>query len=294
MTARITEQMITHLKSGDFRAASNLFITGQKQGIFPSDHTLTSKLVKEIGENATEKLIIAFSHYPCQFCMKGRSKCKDCEGHGHINHNIVCEQCLGLGSVRCDFCNGSGWMAIEDIPDGLRSTVLLTRARTALARIKSVLAKPVPQPSENKPSTTLKECAQVVMYLDRYMGVLENMVVASEKMNIPEGNYKNKINKIHQRCVEAAIKGKKRMREVIRCMADSARLEAKLSDGDSPGQKLAKKRTEFYKSLTDRTGIFASSKDEHPFLEKAIKNYVSKKHQISHSNQHDRQNESGK
>lgn len=135
MTAGITEQMIMHLKSGNFQAAANLFIEGQKKGLFPPDHTLASKLVREIGKNATEKLIIAFSHYPCQFCTKGRTKCKDCEGRGKIQDDTMCEQCIGLGVARCDFCNGSGWMAIEDIPEGLHIMVLTTRIQTAISRI---------------------------------------------------------------------------------------------------------------------------------------------------------------
>lgn len=279
MTAKITEQMITHLKSGNFQAAANLFIEGQNQGIFPGDHTLAGELVKKIGKSATEKLIIAFSHYPCQFCARGRTKCKECNGHGHINHNIVCEQCLGLGSVRCDFCNGSGWMAIEDIPDGLRSTILITRARTALTRIKAVLAKPVPPLLDNKPSATLKGCAQVIIYFDRYMGVLENMAVACEKMDVSEDGYKNKINKIHRQCIEAAIKSKEYLRDIIRRMADSARLEAQLADKDSAGRKLAEKRTEFYGNMATRQNVFAGLKNEHPFLEKAVEKYISEKHQ---------------
>jgi hypothetical protein len=294
MTARITEQMLTHLKSGDFQAAATLFIKGQNEGIFPGDRTLTSKLVKEIGENATEKLIIAFSHYPCQFCTRGRTKCKDCDGHGHINHNIVCEPCLGIGSVRCDFCNGSGWMAIEDIPDGLRSTVLIVRARSALTRIKSALVKPVPQILESKPSATLKECAQTLIYLDRYTGVLENIVVIFEKMNIPEGNFKNKLNVSHQKCIEAAIQSKKRMRDILLCMSESARLEAASAGEDSPIRKLAEKRREFYENMVKKQDVFAGLKDEHPFLEKAIEQYVSEKHQKPHNNQDDNQNKTRK
>ncbi|MGB8226923.1 MAG: hypothetical protein WCE45_08710 [Sedimentisphaerales bacterium] len=284
MTARITEQMITHLQNGDFQSAANLFVEGQNEGIFPGDHTLASKLAKEIGKSATGKLVIAFSHYPCQFCTKGRTKCKDCNGHGHINHNIVCEPCLGLGSVRCDFCNGSGWMAIEDIPDGLRSTVLIVRARSALTRIKSALVKPIPQLLENKPSTTLKECAQIVMYLDRYTGVLENIVVSSEKMDVPEGEFKNKLNVSRQKCIEAAIQSRQRLRDILLRMAESARLEAEMADKELATRNLAEKRIEFYGNMAKKQDGFAGLKDEHPFLEKAVEKYIFEKHQKPNNN----------
>jgi hypothetical protein len=141
-TSQIVEQMIAHLKHDCFVKAAKLFMLGQKRGLFSGDQNLTKRLAKVIGNNATKKLITAFAHYPCGFCKKGRSKCQNCEGHGYLNHEMICEQCLGLGAIRCDFCDGSGWMAIEDIPMGLRITVVVTRTRTALSRMRRVFAKP--------------------------------------------------------------------------------------------------------------------------------------------------------
>jgi len=279
---QVVEQMIAHLKHDDFTEAAKLFMLGQKRGIFSGDHTLTKRLVKVIGKKTTKKLITAFAHYPCGFCKKGRSKCQNCEGHGHINHEMVCEECLGLGVIRCDFCDGSGWMAIEDIPIGLRVTVVVTRARTALSRLKRILIRPLPQPSENKPSRALKECARLLINLDRYMGVLENTVIASKTLNISETSFKNKIEKITQSCVETAIKGKEHMREIIRCMQKSSQLESEIADEDSTIRELAEKRAEFYKNLLDQSDTFTSLSEEHPFLEKVINKRVSKKFDKKH------------
>lgn len=273
----VVEQMIAHLKCDEFAEAVKLFMLGQKRGIISGDHTLTKRLAKAIGKNTTKKLITAFAHYPCGFCKKGRSKCQNCDGHGHINYDTVCEECLGLGAIRCDFCDGSGWMPIEDIPVGLRVTVVVTRARTALSRMKQILIKPLPQASENKPSGTLKECVRLLMNLDRYMGVLENTVIASKKLNIPETNVKNKIDKLTQSCVETAIKSKKRLREIMRCMGKSAQLEFEMADEDTTIRKLSDKRQDFYKSLADQTDSLISLNEEHPFLENVIKKRMSNK-----------------
>jgi hypothetical protein len=284
MTARTTEQMLVHLKSGDFQAAANLFITGQNQGLFPSDSSLTSKLAVEIGKNATDKLITAFSHYPCQFCTKGRTKCKNCGGWGKIRDDAMCEQCIGLGVARCDFCNGSGWMAIEDIPKGLHIMVLTTRIQTAINRIKLVLAKPTPKFLENEPLTSFKESAQTYIYLDRYMGVLENMVVELKKLNIADSQFNIKVEKIIKKCVETAIKSKERIRQSIKCMSDSEIFESKMAEKDSSARKLAEDKAGFYKSMADKSDRFIDVDNEHTFLEKAIVKYVSEMHQIPNNN----------
>jgi len=273
----LVEKMIAHLKNGRLVEAAKLFLTGQTSGIFPGDHTLAKKLVKTIGKNATSRIIIAFAHYPCPFCKKGWSKCLDCKGHGHINHDMICERCLGIGAVRCDFCDGSGWMAMQDVPEGLRITVFTKRAQTALKRLKLIFAEPLPRPSKNSPFTALKKSARLLVKVDRYMGVLENVLIMADKLRISEPQFKNKIGRITPLCVEAAAKGKKYVREIINCMAVSARLEMEVTKKGSPKHKLAKKRMEFYRSLLEKSDIFVSLSDQHPFLEKAIRKSVPKK-----------------
>jgi hypothetical protein len=95
----LVEEMTTHLKNGDFTKAANLFMMGQTRGIFTGDHTLVKKLVKVIGKNATDRLVTAFAHYPCQFCKRGRLKCPNCEGHGYVDYETVCENWFGCGTL---------------------------------------------------------------------------------------------------------------------------------------------------------------------------------------------------
>jgi hypothetical protein len=267
----VVEKMLAYLKNGRFIEAAKLFLAGQTSGIFPPDHDLTKKLVKTIGENATNRIVFAFAHYPCPFCKKGRLKCRDCKGHGHINYDIICDRCLGIGMERCDFCDGSGWMAMRDVPEGLREIVFISRTKTALKRLKIIFAKSPPRPSKNNPTTTLKKSTHLLIKIDRYMGVLENALVMAEKLRASDTPLKNKIDKITRHCIESATEAKKYIREIINCMATSARLEMDMTKKGSPKYDLAKKRMEFYRGLLGKTGTFVSLNDQHPFMEKAIK-----------------------
>jgi hypothetical protein len=273
----LVEEMLAHLKNGRIVEAAKLFLKGQADGIFPPDHHLPEKLVQTIGADVTNRIIVAFAHYPCPFCKKGRLECRDCGGHGHISHEIICERCLGLGIVRCDFCDGSGWMAMRDVPEGLRIAVFTMRAQTALKRLNLIFAEPVPRPSKNKPLIALKKLAQLLVKVDRYMGVLENVLLMADKLRVSEPLLKNKIGETSQRCVEAAAKSKEYVRKIIDCMVVSARLEMMAAENGSSEHELAKKRMEFYKGLLEKSDIFASLSEQHPFLEKAIKKTVPKK-----------------
>jgi hypothetical protein len=274
----LVEKMLAHLKSGRFIEAAKLFLTGQTNGVFPPDHTLVKKLVKTIGRNATNKIIFAFAHYPCPFCKKGWSECGDCNGQGHIRYEMVCDRCLGIGAVRCDFCDGTGWMAMRDVPKGLRVTVFIRRTQTALKQLKLIFAKPLPRLSKDSPSTTLKKSARLLVKIDRYMGVLENALIMAEKLRISEPRFKNKIAKITQLCIEAAAETKRYVREIIEHMAVAAKLEMDVTKKGAPKYNLAKKKTEFYRNLLGKSDTFVSLSDQHPFLEKAIKKSAQKQH----------------
>jgi hypothetical protein len=273
----LVEEMLVHFKNGRIIEAAKLFLRGQTDGIFPPDHHLPDKLVETIGGKATNRIIFAFAHYPCPFCKKGRSECRDCKGHGHISHEIICDRCLGIGVVRCDFCDGSGWMAMRDVPEGLRISVFVMRAQTALKRLNLIFAEPIPKPSKNKPHTALKKFAQLFVKADRYMGVLENALLMVDRLRISEPQLKNKTDRIAMLCVEAAAEGKKYIREIVNCMSVSARLELERTKKSSPKYNLSKKRAEFYRNLLGKSDIFVSLSDQHPFLEKAIKKSAPKK-----------------
>jgi hypothetical protein len=274
----VVERMLAYLKNGRFIEAAKLFLEVQKSGVFPPDHDLIKKLVKTIGKNSTNRIVFAFAHYPCPFCKKGRLKCRDCKGHGHINYDIICDRCLGIGVERCNFCDGSGWIAMRDVPKGLRESVFISRTQTALKRLKLILTQSLPKPSKNNPFIALKKSAHLLTKIDRYMGVLENALVMAEKLRASDNLLKNKVDKITRHCIESAAEAKKYIREITSCMADSARLEMDMTKKGSPKYTFAKKRMEFYKSLLGKTGTFVSLSDQHPFLEKAIKKIHPKKH----------------
>ena len=274
---KLVHTIVEKLKQGKGLEAMSLFAEGQMHHILSSTPNLPKHLVELMGKEMADKLIGVFVHSPCPFCKKGRVTCENCDGHGHINHEMVCADCLSLGLIKCDFCDGSGWSSIDSIPQGLRPLVLHQRTKVAKARIKRILSKPIPRPSQRKPVITLKKCAQLLMDLNRYIGVLENTVVTKDELTKSRFLSKNKANKIVFSSIQAAIAAEKRAREIVKHMAKIAQMQAKNPDQDSASQKLAAVRADFYESLLDSSNIFKGTNLEHPFLDEATKKLSSQR-----------------
>ena len=116
----VVKDVVLNLHANQLEKAADLFSKAQKTGILPDNRDITKKLLGILGENNANQLITAFAFHPCQFCDKGRTLCEICNGKGHIEQEAVCERCFGLGIARCSFCNGSAWLALSDIPEGIR------------------------------------------------------------------------------------------------------------------------------------------------------------------------------
>ncbi|PKL43507.1 MAG: hypothetical protein CVV39_08605 [Planctomycetes bacterium HGW-Planctomycetes-1] len=69
-----------------------------------------------------------------------------------------------------------------------------------------------------------------------------------------------------ERGIATAGKGKERMRQSIRNMADSQLAISKMDDKEPAGRKLAKDKTDYYESLADKSDRFIDVDNEPPFL----------------------------
>lgn len=274
---KIVRRIVEKLKSGKGLEAMSLFAEGQAHHILATTPDLPRRLVDLMGKKTADKLIAVFVHSPCPFCKKGRVKCENCEGHGHIDHEMVCTDCLSLGLIKCDFCDGSGWSTIDSIPAGLHALVLYQRTKVAKARIKKILSKPIPQVERYKSTIILKKCAQLLMDLNRYIGVLENTVTGKNELAKSRYWSKSKVKKIVISCIQTAIDAERKAREVVKHMAEMARTQAENQDEDSTAQKLAAVRADFYESLLDSSNIFEGTDLEHAFLDEAMKKLDSRR-----------------
>lgn len=273
---KLLQRVALELERGNGLEAMSLFAKGQAHHILATTPDLPRRLVDLMGMKMADKLIAVFVHSPCPFCNKGRVKCENCDGHGHIDYDMVCVDCMSLGLVTCDFCDGSGWRSIDSIPVGLRAVVLSQRMKAAINRIKRILSKPVPLPSQDKPLLNLKKCAELLIELNRYIGVLENTVVAKSELTKSNLWPQNEVNKMMNTCTQTAIAAQNQVREIIKHMAAIARTQAEKPDQDSTTRKLANARVAFYRSLVDSSDIFAGTNLEHPFLNEAVKKLDSK------------------
>jgi len=268
---KLVHAIVEKLKSGKGLEAMSLFAKGQAHHILSSTPDLPRRLVELMGKKMTDRFIALFVHSPCPFCKKGRVTCENCDGHGHIEHEMVCTDCLSLGLIKCDLCNGSGWSTIDSIPAGLRALVLYQRTKVAKARIKKILVRQVPNVARHKPAIILKKCAQLLMDLNRYLGVLENTVVGKDELSETRYWTKSKVKKIVISCIQTAIDAERKAREIVGHMAKMGQNQAKNRDKDISAQKLAAIRAEFYESLLESSNIFAGTNLEHPFLDEATK-----------------------
>jgi hypothetical protein len=267
----VVKDVILNLQASRLEKAADLFLKAQEKGVLPANRNIVKRLLDVLGEKTANRLITAFAFHPCQFCTKGRIRCEICEGSGHIEQRAVCERCFGFGVARCSFCNGSGWLALSDIPEGIRAPALVRRAEKTLKDAKSVLNVPIPQLSEDKPISTLKKCAALWVAMDRIMGVVENIVVTYQSSMVPSSGYDQQLRDIIQLAVRAVAKLKQNIRKVVTVMQQSARMEAQVAPPGSARAKLAKNRAEFYRSLLDKADLVYNLTDAHPLLENAIK-----------------------
>jgi len=268
---KLIQRIVAKLKRGNGLEAMSLFAEGKAHHILPATPDLPLQLVELMGKEMADKLITVFVHSPCPFCKKGGATCENCDGHGHIDHEMVCTDCLGLGLIKCDFCDGSGWSTIDSIPSELRALVLYQRTKVAKIRIKKILVRPIPDIARYKPVIILKKCAQLLMDLNRYIGVLENTVTGKNELVKSRYWSPKKVKKIVATCIQVSVDAEKKAREIIKYMGQVAQRQTENPDEDSDTQKLAAVRTEFYESLLDSSNIFSGTNLEHPFLDKAIK-----------------------
>jgi len=261
--------VVQALERGRRQDAARLFLQGLSHGIAPQDKPLLKWLSRAIGKELTAKLVNAFVHFPCFYCKKGRTRCEDCDARGSLEEGTPCRTCVGIGVARCEFCDGSGWVTLEYVPEGLRPVVIRNRAALALQRMRNLSRQPVGRPSSGDADKTVKRCSQFLLNLDRQMGVFENVLVAVE--HLPEADHaKVKLRSLADRCVQTAAKGENRIRETILCMANAFRAAAKTAGKGSRKRSQAERRAEFYAALVDANRTLAGTGLEHPFLHKAV------------------------
>jgi hypothetical protein len=271
MVGIVVKDVILNLQASRFEKAADQFLKAQENGILPANRTIVKKLLEILGDKTANQLITAFAFHPCQFCSKGRTKCDICKGSGHIEQNAVCERCSGLGVARCGFCNGSGLLALADIPEGIRAPAFIMRAEKTLKDAEQLLKIPIPDSSADNPGSALKKCAALWVAMDKLLGVLENIIVTFKSSMISSSEYDNQLQKVTDLGIQIAEKLTQRIREVVSVMQKLSLAEAGTAPSGSPHAKMAKNRADFYQSLANKADLIYDLSYAHPLIEDIIK-----------------------
>lgn len=259
-------RVLRELEKGHRREAARLFSSGCAHGIFVDDAALGAHLLEAIGKERTEQLIGGFSRRSCFYCRNGLEPCGECTGSGMGEGDTVCGTCIGLGVVRCEFCDGTGLVSIDSVPHGLRIMVVTRRATRALSRIKELLDQPLPGRTDESPSRALRQRARLLLDLNKLLGVLENTVVSSKEQRLHATKAEREtLSQLAESCLAIGGDAHRRVRSIIDSMAALAQLKAKHASAGSHKRKAALAAADFYKDLSEEP-TFAGTSLEHPFL----------------------------
>lgn len=267
---RVLEPVLAELKQGHGVEAVRRFGDVLDRGVVPADRGLLRWLAETIGKQATARLISAYARHPCFYCKKGLEPCESCHGSGRSGGANLCENCLTTGFARCDFCDGAGLATYNAIPEALRFPAALDRIKIAAKTLTNLLDQPVPKPRFDRARQCVKQCVQRVFEMNRLMGVFENALVLVKSLEPSGASPPALREKTMMICVRSARRGRKRICELLQCMAACESYEAKSAGSKPPARKLAENRAALFGSLAKSVSTFAGTALEHPFLYQEI------------------------
>jgi hypothetical protein len=271
------ESFVKALEKGHCHEALELFLKDQAHEIFPKGHDTLKWLTHHVGKKASTKFVEALACLACFDCKKGLRTCDNCQGAGHLEHEIICESCLGFASISCDFCGGTGLASIDFIPSDLRLAVFAVRLENAEKHIADLLKKTMTSPPTEDLDKAFDICVNTLFDLNRHISVLESAVgVTKDMIEVPR-RLENRVSKIRDKAVRIAIMGEKRLGEIVSCLVRVCERQAENEKEGKKTQMLMKIRKKFYSSMLHSTPRFAGTYLEHSVLNEAAKKFVSKK-----------------
>lgn len=276
-TKQALESLLKQLQRGNSHELLRLFAKDQACEIFPKGHDTLKWLTNNMGKKTTAKFISVLASLPCFDCKGGFRTCENCDGAGHFDHEMVCESCLGLVSVTCNFCGGTGLASIDFIPIGLRLAVFAVRLENAEKQIAALLKRPISSAPAEESARAFSDCVDAIFNLNKQISVLESAVgVARDMIKFPR-HLGHQVSKITGKAVQIAIKGQKRLSETVAYLISICELQAKKEAKGTKTYKLALARKKFYSFLLNSTPPFAGTYLEHISLNEAVKKLIAYK-----------------
>lgn len=258
--------ILAELEEGHHRKAARLFSDAVARGMLTHGAELHAQLVRAIGEAHVEELVDGLSRRSCFYCKGGLEPCGECTGSGRGDADAVCPSCVGLGVARCDFCDGTGLASIDTVPEGLETHVLLERGARAVATMPHVLEQPLPQPGDRSPTRALIKSAQLLLDLNKLLGVLENTVTSRAELHVHATDAQTeRLERIREACNAVAGDARRRAQAILAHMAKLAAHKAQRARPGSRKRRAAQSAALFYRRLSEDAD-FRGTSLEHPFL----------------------------
>ena len=269
------ELILGALRKGDPDKVLRLFLREQAQNLFPDDRRTLEWLARTIGRRPTARLVSVLAASPCFNCEYGLVGCDNCEDAGHFDDEFICESCLGLGRLPCDFCGGTGLASIDFMPLGLRLAVFAIRVKNAEKQFERLLQ--VPMPSAQCAVRAFNRRTDFLFALNRQISVLETTVgVVRNFVKVPH-SLKGRVTRIANEAVRISLRGENKLASTVEAMLGACRACTESNEKGSKAYKLAVARMKYFGSLLQMHPRFKGTYLEHPFLSEAAKKQLQKK-----------------
>jgi hypothetical protein len=248
--------------------AARLIADAASQRKLPSGSELPGLLRDKLGKAALLQIISAFAGLACFYCRKGRLPCEVCRHEGILEEEEVCTNCIGLGIQRCDFCDGSGQVAIHYVPEGLGPPVLQMRLAAAIQQMKRLVSRTLPPVDSDLRSRT-RDLSLLLLTIDSKMGVFENVLVAARDGRAvldEQARFKPMLRE----SLALAKKAEARYLDILTALATAH------EDAESGALRSHRERARsralasYYRSLCDAGATLGGSGLEHPFIHRAL------------------------
>lgn len=243
--------------------AIRLLTEAISQGLIPQRVPLGQWLTEAIGSRMAGRLVEGFATRPCFYCEHGHTLCQDCDGRGRNEDGRICGRCVGLGREFCEFCNGSGLLAIDTVPPDLRLAVVLARVRQVAKTLDALLRQPLPSVRNSAPREAASACAKLLFALNRNLGVLENAAVAVMGFSTAQSPLADTGARITKTCVKAGVRLERRIRRILCRMAGIARRWAKEASSPAVRQASMQRAAHYLQVVRER---LVRTPLEHPRL----------------------------
>lgn len=238
----------------------------QQHGALPRGRRVIRWIASTFGAAWTRTLILGFAHQPCVFCSHGLVSCDRCTGKGHLDYAFLCEDCFGLGVRPCGFCNGTGWASWDFVPAELRLLVLAERTKAAVDSIRARQRQATP--SEEKLS--FLQSTQLLLAVNKDMGVLENTVTYSDKARPQSAREREMVHAMIDSMVEFAPLAQQQRLAAVKEMIDAVRALSLDASIEQQKRSFEKDRLQFYRAACEAEPPFEGTFLRHPLLENRV------------------------